>query len=103
MTTMTKSKKSKSGTLFQVLGEVAYHELEEKTEKNKQAISNLVTQRVEDKFERRLVEEFATQNKELNTRFDKINDKFDSQLKWMLAFMMTQTGLIMGMIYFLHK
>ena len=74
----------------------------------------IVSQRVEDKFERRLVEGFATHTKEMNKKFDKIEEKFDkkfdhlygammSQTRWTLSFMLSQTGLILGVMYFLLK
>ena len=106
MTTMTKEK-SNNQSLKAVLGAEAY--LEYKSD-NDAIISRqtkiadkqveIITQRVEDKFERRLIEEISNLDK-------RIMDKFDSQLKWIISTMIglafTMATLIMGMIYFLHK
>ena len=103
---MTKEK-SNNKSLKDVLGAEAY--LEYKSD-NDAIISRqtkiadkqveIITQRVEDKFERRLIEEISNLDK-------RIMDKFDSQLKWIISTMIglafTMATLIMGMIYFLHK
>jgi predicted HNH restriction endonuclease len=120
MTTMTKEK-SNNQSLKDVLGAEAYLEYKSdndaiirKQTKIADRQVEIITQRVEDKFERRLVEETSKLDQRISTLEIKmtegfavlrkdISDKFDSQLKWLLAFMMTQAGLIMGMIYFLHK
>ena len=138
--TMTKEK-SNNNALKSILGAEAYLEyktdLSSKADLKKQeeivkTQTKLVIEKVEDKFERRLVQEFAKQNKSLdlrfdkvinkidekfdkvNDKFDKVNDKFDkvnnkinSQIKWIIgAFigaLCTHTSIIMGMIYFLHQ
>jgi hypothetical protein len=123
MTTMTKEK-SNNQSLKAVLGAEAY--LEYKSD-NDAIISKqtkiadrqveIITQRVEDKFERRLIEEttkikdvihalesrVSDKIEKVNDKIEKVNDKIDSQLKWMLTFMISQTSLIIAAIYFLNK
>ena len=109
MTTMTNKKLTspKGKTLLQVLGEVAYVEYQEMTEKNSMRISNVVTQRVEDKFERRLVEEAGKLREKISDVENRLSSKIsevESRLVWkLLAFIGTQTALIIGFMFFLHK
>jgi len=116
---MTKEKKNK--TLKEMLGAEAYLEYKCDTDaiiKKQTKIADkqvgIVTQRVEDKFERRLIEEFSKFRTEIDQRFNKVEEKFDkkfdhlygammSQTRWMLSFMLSQTGLILGVMYFLLK
>ncbi len=109
------------GTLLQVLGKPAYEELvqrekalDQKIKKNEAELVSVITQRVQDKFERRLVEETGkikdiihSLEIKMNDKFEKINDKMDSQLKWIIGSMIgiafTMATLIMGMVYFLHR
>ena len=123
---MTKEKKNK--TLKEMLGAEAYLEYKCDTDaiiKKQTKIADkqvgIVTQRVEDKFERRLIEEFSKFRTEQDQRFNKVDDRFNrmnekfdkkfdnlytammSQTRWMLSFMLSQTGLILGVVYFLLR
>jgi hypothetical protein len=83
MVTMTK-KKPTNQSLKDVLGAEAY--LEYKTDNNiiierQNKIADkqvaLVTQKVEDKFERRLIEEFLKQRNYIDKKFEGIDKKFE--------------------------
>ena len=133
----------KKGTLLQVLGNPAYEELQlnlkenkkelnQKLEKTQAELSNVVTQRVRDNFERRLVEETSKLDKKMerldhriteetskldkkiteensllrkdfSDALSKMNDKMDSQFKWMIGFMISQTGFMITVFYYLTK
>ena len=84
---MTKEK-SNNNALKSILGAEAYLEyktdLSSKADLKKQeeivkTQTKLVIEKVEDKFERRLVQEFAKQNKSLDFRLDKIINKIDDK------------------------
>jgi hypothetical protein len=116
---MTKEK-SNNNALKSILGAEAY--LEYKTDlsgkadlKKQDAIvqtqTKLVIEKVEDKFERRLVEETTKLDKRITKEIGNLDrrmmEKFDSQLKWIIGTMIglffAMSTLITGMIYFLHQ
>ena len=112
MNTMTKEKKNK--TLKEMLGAEAYLEYKCDTDaiiKKQTKIADkqvgIVTQRVEDKFERRLIEEISGLDIKMTDSFASLRKDFSeqmtSQLKWMLTFMATQTAFLASIMFFLHK
>ena len=119
----TERQKSNIQQLKDVLGAEAYLEykmdLSSKADlKNQEAIvqaqkdivqtqTKLVIEKVEDKFERRLVEETSKLNEKMTNGFAMLHQEMNTQLKWIvgtiLGFGFTMASLFMGLVYFLHQ